>query len=85
MPHDIAMEVLGVASEVIVNEGDTASITFEAVEDDIYYCTIPGHREAGMEGRFEVTDEIIYHVITDMGNYLRKMADISILILKMAV
>lgn len=67
MPHDIAMEVLGVASDVIVNEGDTTSISFEAVEDDIYYCTIPGHREAGMEGSFKVMDGPIDDMITDLG------------------
>jgi putative membrane-bound dehydrogenase-like protein len=58
MPHDIAMEKLGISSEIIVEEGATTSIVFEAVDDDTYYCTIPGHREAGMEGRFELVEEV---------------------------
>ncbi len=59
MPHDIALEKLGISSDIIVEEGASTSILFEAKEDDIYYCTIPGHREAGMEGRFEVVDAIV--------------------------
>lgn len=58
MAHDIVLEMLGVRSEVIVDEGDSTSIVFEAVDDDTYYCSIPGHRQAGMEGRFEVVDVI---------------------------
>ncbi|MEX2639351.1 MAG: PVC-type heme-binding CxxCH protein [Balneolales bacterium] len=56
MPHDIAMEKSGVISATILEAGQTTSIVFDAVENDTYYCTIPGHRESGMEGRFEVTD-----------------------------
>ena len=33
--------------------GDRASITFTAERNDTYFCTIPGHRAAGMVGRFE--------------------------------
>lgn len=58
MTHDIALEKLGVKSEVLVQEGDTASIIFTASEDDVYFCTIPGHRAAGMVGRFEVVEEM---------------------------
>jgi putative membrane-bound dehydrogenase-like protein len=67
MPHDIALEDLGISSEVILNEGDTTSITFEATADDTYYCTIPGHRAAGMEGRFEVTDGPVDEIVTALG------------------
>lgn len=56
MTHDIAMEQIGVASDVLVDEGDSTSIVFEAEADDTYYCTIPGHRQAGMEGRFEMVE-----------------------------
>jgi putative membrane-bound dehydrogenase-like protein len=58
MPHDIAMEKLGISSEIIIEEGATASIIFEASVNDIYYCTIPGHRESGMEGQFRVVEEL---------------------------
>ena len=55
--HDIALETLQVKSEGVLDIGEQTDITFIAVEDDIYYCTIPGHRAAGMEGRFEIIRE----------------------------
>ncbi len=58
MTHDIALEKLGIKSNVLVEKGDTASIVFKAEESDTYYCTIPGHRAAGMVGNFEVVDSI---------------------------
>ncbi|MEB2780930.1 PVC-type heme-binding CxxCH protein [Algoriphagus sp. C2-6-M1] len=54
MTHDLAMEKLGIKSETILEEGATTSITFVAVDDDTYYCSIPGHRAAGMVGKFEL-------------------------------
>ncbi len=56
MPHDIALELLGVQSAVVVEKGDKASITFTAMESDRYYCTIPGHRVAGMEGELVIVE-----------------------------
>jgi putative membrane-bound dehydrogenase-like protein len=58
MVHDIALEKQSdVKSPQILEKGTTASITFKAEESDTYYCTVPGHRLAGMEGRLDVTDE----------------------------
>ncbi|GAB3219811.1 dehydrogenase [Algoriphagus aestuariicola] len=57
MTHDVAMEKLGVKSETIFDKGMSTSLTFVAVEDDVYYCTIPGHRLAGMVGDFEILEE----------------------------
>ncbi|MEB2775102.1 PVC-type heme-binding CxxCH protein [Algoriphagus sp. D3-2-R+10] len=54
MTHDVAMEKLGIKSETILEEGATTSITFVAIDDDTYYCSIPGHRAAGMVGKFEL-------------------------------
>ena len=54
--HDIAMEKTGVKSSEILDAGETTSIMFVAEENDTYYCTIPGHRTAGMEGRFQIQD-----------------------------
>jgi putative membrane-bound dehydrogenase-like protein len=56
MVHDIAMEKLDVRSAQILDRGASASITFKANASDIYYCSLPGHRAAGMEGRFAVSD-----------------------------
>lgn len=54
MTHDVAMEKLGIKSETILEKGATTSITFVAVDDDTYFCSIPGHRAAGMVGKFEL-------------------------------
>lgn len=56
LTHDIVMEELGVKSETIIEKGTTASITFVAKANDTYFCSIPGHREAGMEGEFEIIE-----------------------------
>nr|WP_246343890.1 PVC-type heme-binding CxxCH protein [Adhaeribacter radiodurans] len=58
MTHDIALEKIGVKSKVLVEKGDTASVVFKATQSDTYFCTIPGHRAAGMVGKFEVVAEI---------------------------
>ncbi|MBN7813059.1 dehydrogenase [Algoriphagus sp. H41] len=57
MTHDVAMEKLGIKSETIFDKGLSTSITFVAVEDDTYYCTVPGHRAAGMVGDFRLLRE----------------------------
>lgn len=52
VPHDIAIDDNGVSEdgEDVVNGGvSTISFTAKAGTYD-YFCTLPGHREAGMEG-----------------------------------
>jgi putative membrane-bound dehydrogenase-like protein len=56
MTHDIAMEKLGIKSGTLLEKGSTTSIAFWAENDDTYYCTVPGHRAAGMVGRFEIVE-----------------------------
>lgn len=59
MPHDITLEKKGVQSRTIVEKGDTTSIEFIAEYDDIYYCSIPGHRIAGMVGNIKIVEGAI--------------------------
>ena len=54
MTHDISLEKLGVKSASIIEKGATTSIDFIAEADDIYFCTVPGHRAAGMVGKIQV-------------------------------
>ncbi|WP_110358588.1 PVC-type heme-binding CxxCH protein [Arenibacter sp. ARW7G5Y1] len=56
MTHDIALEKIGVKSETLLEKGSTTKITFWAENDDTYYCTVPGHRAAGMVGKFEIVE-----------------------------
>ena len=67
MTHDIALEKLGLKSKVLVEKGSTTSIVFSAVESDTYFCSIPGHRAAGMVGKFEVVDGPIINENTVAG------------------
>lgn len=62
MTHDIALEKMGVRSEAIIEKGSSTSITFVAEYDDIYFCSVPGHRMAGMVGNFEVVEGEISEV-----------------------
>jgi putative membrane-bound dehydrogenase-like protein len=57
MVHDIVLEKLDIRSQQILDRGATTRITFKAKSSDTYFCSLPGHRAAGMEGRLEVSDE----------------------------
>ncbi len=59
MTHDIGLEKMGIKSEAILEKGSSTSITFTADYDDTYYCTVPGHRIAGMVGKFEIVEGAI--------------------------
>lgn len=67
MVHDIALEKLGVKSKFVVEKGTTASVTFKAEGNDTYYCTVPGHRVAGMVGKFEVVEGPVANEVTVAG------------------
>lgn len=58
MPHDVAIDELGIKSAMITSKGDTTSVVFEATEAGqfSYYCTVAGHRQAGMEGTLVVSE-----------------------------
>ncbi|HEX8528554.1 MAG TPA: PVC-type heme-binding CxxCH protein, partial [Cytophagales bacterium] len=59
MTHDIALEKLGLKSKTLQEKGSQASITFTASASDTYFCTVPGHRAAGMVGKFQVVEGAI--------------------------
>lgn len=50
--HDIAIPELGVDSESVIGKDSRTTVTFTASKEGqfAYYCTISGHRQAGMEG-----------------------------------
>src|SRR3954470_15640380 len=57
MVHDVSLEKHNVRSAQILDKGATSSVTFKAKESDTYFCSVPGHRAAGMEGRIEISDQ----------------------------
>lgn len=57
IPHDVAIEsadgeLVG-KTDVITEAEDSATVNLEEGEYT-FYCTVPGHREAGMEGTLTV-------------------------------
>ncbi|MFK7846750.1 MAG: PVC-type heme-binding CxxCH protein [Rhodothermales bacterium] len=56
LTHDLVMENAGVRTDVIVDAGARTSVTFTAAENDTYFCSVSGHRQAGMEGSFQIID-----------------------------
>jgi plastocyanin len=55
--HDVHIESDGkdVAASDLVSDGDTAKVTAKLQSGEYtYYCSVPGHREAGMEGTLTV-------------------------------
>ncbi len=56
MTHDIALEKLGLKSKTLQEKGSSTSISFTADKSDTYFCSVPGHRAAGMVGKFQVVE-----------------------------
>ena len=58
LSHDVAVEDSGGETlgktELISNSKTTATIDNLKPGDYTFYCTVPGHREAGMEGTLKV-------------------------------
>jgi plastocyanin len=54
--HDFMIDEL-TGAHIHVNVGETNDATFAATPGTYtYYCTIPGHRQAGMEGTLTVSE-----------------------------
>jgi nitrite reductase (NO-forming) len=57
--HDIVFPDFNVYSEHTSGQGDRVTVSLEIDKPGTfpYFCSIPGHREAGMEGNIHVTGE----------------------------
>jgi len=53
IPHDFAVPELNIQSQMVTGKGASTDVVIELNEqgDFTYFCTVPGHRQAGMEGR----------------------------------
>lgn len=58
--HDIAFPDFKVVSDQVVSKEASTTIVFQANQQGefAYFCTIPGHRQAGMEGKLIVGEPI---------------------------
>ena len=58
MPHDLFLPDFDAKTEYVKKIGEQAEIVFEAngmqPGSYVYYCTVPGHRKAGQEGKLIV-------------------------------
>ncbi|MDJ0447807.1 multicopper oxidase domain-containing protein [Methylocystis sp. JR02] len=54
--HDIVIEFYGVRSNRVVDKGASSAVSFFADKtgEFTYYCSVPGHRDAGMQGKIRV-------------------------------
>ncbi len=54
--HDISFPDFNATSEHVVGQGSSTTLSFTVDKggEFAYFCTIPGHREGGMEGKFSV-------------------------------
>jgi nitrite reductase (NO-forming) len=54
--HDVVIDLYGVRSNHVIGKGASATISFVADRTGVfaYYCSVAGHRQAGMEGRLRV-------------------------------
>lgn len=57
--HDLSIEGLALATSQFSEQGATESLRFTAAAGGsyAYFCTVPGHRQAGMEGKIVVEGE----------------------------
>jgi plastocyanin len=57
VPHDVAIESADgkeLGKTDIVTDGSASTTINLKAGEDTFYCTVPGHREAGMEGTLTV-------------------------------
>jgi uncharacterized cupredoxin-like copper-binding protein len=53
-PHDFAVDGLGLVADVGGGETTTQRLRIDEAGTYTFYCTIPGHRDGGMEGSLVV-------------------------------
>jgi nitrite reductase (NO-forming) len=58
-PHDLAIPDLNVSTEIISGQNTETRLKFTASKEGsfVYICSVPGHRQAGMEGMLIVGDQ----------------------------
>lgn len=61
MPHDLFLPDFNAKTEYVKKIGEQTEIVFEVSDmrpgSYVYYCTVPGHRQAGQEGKLIVAGQ----------------------------
>ena len=61
MPHDLFLPDFNTKTDYVKKIGEQTEIVFEVNDMQpgsyVYYCTVPGHRRAGQEGKLIVTEQ----------------------------
>jgi nitrite reductase (NO-forming) len=54
--HDIVVDQYAARTNLVLGIGASSTLSFTADKagEFVYFCSVPGHREAGMEGRIQV-------------------------------
>ncbi|MDJ0269154.1 MAG: cupredoxin domain-containing protein [Aigarchaeota archaeon] len=57
--HDFVIDELKVHADHVKEKGESVDVIFKTEQpgEYTYYCSVPGHREAGMEGKIIVVEE----------------------------
>ena len=76
--HDIALPDFDVTSEQIRRIGASTTIAFRVGKDGSsdYFCTLPGHRAAGMEGQLVVGKPERAAAMDDVADIVRRPTDL---------
>jgi len=76
--HDIVFDQFAARSDRVVGKGASSILSFTADRpgDSAYYCSVPGHREAGMEGRIEVLPGERAGAVTAANDIVRDPTDL---------
>ena len=65
--HDIVFPDQDAKSPRVTGKGASTTIAFRATRsgDFVYFCSVPGHRQAGMEGQFAVTPRLAPQTVVE--------------------
>jgi nitrite reductase (NO-forming) len=65
--HDIVFPDQDARSPRVTGKGASTTIAFRATRsgDFVYFCSVPGHRQAGMEGQFTVTPRLAPQTVVE--------------------
>jgi nitrite reductase (NO-forming) len=65
--HDVVFPDQDARSPRVTGKGASTTIAFRATKsgDFVYFCSVPGHRQAGMEGQFTVTPRLAPQTVVE--------------------